>query len=87
MIALDGITKDVRALQYSLAIAFFFLTGEQEIKALKVKCSNGENGCSWMGELQSLENHLTTCEYALLRCTNTGSFAANAAKLRERKGR
>ena len=47
-----------------------FSPGEQEIKALKVKCNNDENGCGWIGELQSLDNHLTTCGYALLRCTN-----------------
>ena len=33
-------------------------------------CSNGENGCGWVGELRSLDNHLTMCEYALLRCPN-----------------
>ena len=49
---------------------YISLTGEQEIKALKVKCNNDENGCGWKGELRSLDNHLTTCEYALLRCTN-----------------
>ena len=51
-------------------IPYFFLTGEQEIKILKVKCKNDVNGCGWVGELQSLDNHLTTCRYALLRCTN-----------------
>jgi len=44
--------------------------GEQEINALKVKCNYDANGCDWAGELQSLDNHLATCEYALLRCTN-----------------
>ena len=52
-----------------LSIAFL-VTGEQEINALKVRCNNDENGCDWMGELRSLDNHLTTCEYALLPCTN-----------------
>ena len=33
-------------------------------------CSNSENGCGWVGELRSLEYHLTTCGYTLLRCTN-----------------
>ena len=33
-------------------------------------CSNCDNGCGWMGELRSLDYHLTTCGYALLRCTN-----------------
>ena len=33
-------------------------------------CSNCENGCGWVGELRSLDYHLTTCGYALLCCTN-----------------
>ena len=33
-------------------------------------CNNSENGCGWVGELRSLDNHLTACEYLLLRCTN-----------------
>ena len=48
----------------------FFCIGEQEIKSLKVMCSNTENGCGWVGELQSLDDHLTTCAYALLHCPN-----------------
>ena len=44
--------------------------GEQEIKSLKVLCRNSENGCGWVGELRSLDNHLTTCEYTLLHCPN-----------------
>ena len=44
--------------------------GEQEIKSLNVKCNNCENGCGWLGELRSLDNHLKTCGYALLRCPN-----------------
>ena len=46
----------------------FLLTGDQEIKALKVMCNN--YGCGWTGELRSLNKHLTTCGYALLPCTN-----------------
>ena len=33
-------------------------------------CSNCENGCDWVGELRFLDDHLTTCEYALLCCPN-----------------
>ena len=51
-------------------IKFSSCIGEQEIKSLKVMCSNTENGCGWVGELRSLDDHLTTCEYELLRCTN-----------------
>ena len=51
-------------------LCIFFPIGEQEIKALKVKCNNSENGCDWVGELRSLDDHLTTCGYTLLRCPN-----------------
>ena len=33
-------------------------------------CSNSENGCGWVGELRSLDNHFKTCEYTLLSCPN-----------------
>ena len=33
-------------------------------------CSNCGNGCRWVGELRSLDNHLITCAYALLSCPN-----------------
>ena len=56
-------------MQYNFLL-YFFLLGEQEIKSLKVKCNNSENGCGWVGELQSLNDHLTTCEYTLLHCQN-----------------
>ena len=33
-------------------------------------CSNSENGCGWEGELRTLDDHLTSCAYALLHFTN-----------------
>ena len=33
-------------------------------------CSNSENGCGWVGELRSLDDHLTTCGYAFVCCPN-----------------
>ena len=46
-------------------------TGEREIRALKVRCNNNRNGCGWVGELRSLDDHLTTwCGFTLLQCTN-----------------
>ena len=33
-------------------------------------CSNSENGCGWVGELRSLDYHLTTCGYTFLHCPN-----------------
>ena len=44
------------------------LIGSQEVKALKLVCENLENGCGWIGELRSLEEHLSKCEYALIPC-------------------
>ena len=46
------------------------MTGERDIKALKVKCDNLDNGCQWVGELRSLEEHVLNCVYTLLPCTN-----------------
>ena len=48
----------------------YFCIGGQEIKSLNVKCNNSENECGWVGELRSLDDHLTTCGYTLLRCQN-----------------
>ena len=47
-----------------------YMTGERDIKALKVKCDNLHNGCQWVGELRSLEGHVQNCDYTLLPCTN-----------------
>ena len=44
--------------------------GERHILSLNVKCDNTDNGCEWIGELHSLENHLTTCGFTLLPCPN-----------------
>ena len=38
--------------------------------SLKVKCDNTANGCQWIGELRSIEEHLTNCDFALLPCPN-----------------
>ena len=46
------------------------MTGERDIMALKVNCDNLDNGCQWVGELRSLEEHVQNCDYTLLPCTN-----------------
>ena len=38
--------------------------------SLQVYCDNAVNGCSWIGELKSLEGHSTSCDFALLPCPN-----------------
>ena len=40
------------------------------MKSLRVRCDNLDNGCQWVDELRSLQEHLLTCGYALLPCTN-----------------
>ena len=43
---------------------------ERRIKELKVKCDNKRNGCKWRKELAQLEEHLSKCGYAYVRCKN-----------------
>ena len=67
------VTSDLQSIKLYLQFCnqiLYFHVGEQEIKSLKVICRNSDNGCDWEGELQSLDDHLTTCEYTLLRCPN-----------------
>ena len=40
------------------------------MKSLRVRCDNLDTGCQLVGELRSLQEHLLTCGYALLPCTN-----------------
>ena len=44
--------------------------GERDILSLKTKCDNTTNGCEWSGELRSLDEHLTNCDFSLLPCPN-----------------
>ena len=48
----------------------FICLGARHTQALRVKCDNLDNGCQWVGELRSLQEHLLTCGYALLPCTH-----------------
>ena len=44
--------------------------GEREIKALGVRCVNMERGCRWTGTIGTLDNHIATCQFALVPCPN-----------------
>ena len=37
---------------------------------MRIKCENEEDGCEWVGELRSLEDHLQLCDYTKLPCPN-----------------
>ena len=55
---------------WPIRFIYYHILGARNIRALKVKCSNLDNGCQWTGELGELETHLQSCDYALLPCTN-----------------
>ena len=59
----------------------FLCLGARHTQALKVKCDNLDNGCQWVGELCSLQEHLLTCGYALLPCTNQCKNGTNPVKV------
>ena len=37
---------------------------------MKVHCDNKADGCEWTGELRSLEEHLTGCDFSFVPCPN-----------------
>ncbi|XP_047143913.1 TNF receptor-associated factor 6-A isoform X6 [Hydra vulgaris] len=43
---------------------------ERAILQLKVKCDNFLKSCQWTGELKTINNHLTSCEYQEVKCLN-----------------
>ncbi|XP_065658888.1 TNF receptor-associated factor 5-like [Hydra vulgaris] len=43
---------------------------ERVILQLKVKCDNFLKSCQWTGELKTINNHLTSCEYQEVKCLN-----------------
>ncbi|XP_065659307.1 TNF receptor-associated factor 3-like isoform X1 [Hydra vulgaris] len=43
---------------------------ERAILQLKVKCDNFLKSCQWTGELKTINNHLTSCEYEEVKCLN-----------------
>ena len=45
----------------------------REINELKIRCTNGKAGCTWMGALSNLKTHLESekgCGYVEVHCTN-----------------
>ena len=46
----------------------------REIIALKIYCTNSEEGCKWQGTINetgtSIDTHLNSCTYQLVPCTN-----------------
>ena len=46
----------------SFIFTMMFL-GDRNIKEMKIKCDNSDNGCEWIGELCAVDEHLSTCDY------------------------
>ena len=47
----------------------------REINQLRIRCTNKEKGCKWVGELGALKDHLESdngCDYVMVTCSNTG---------------
>ena len=54
-------------------------TGKRDIQSLEVRCDNDQEGCQWIGELLSLENHFKNCGYTKIPCPN-GCHSASKRK-------
>ena len=51
------------------------------MKSLMVRC---DNGCKWVGELRSLEEHFSTCDNALVSCPNRCDTGNQKVKISRR---
>ena len=47
-----------------------YFKGDCDTKSLRVCCDNTTGGCEWVGELRSLEKHLSSCSFTPLPCPN-----------------
>ena len=54
----------------------------REINEFRVKCTNHEKGCDWVGELGDLEKHIKSddgCGFVMVECGNSGYFMIYSA--------
>ena len=66
--------KDSRSKQQyhflRIALPMYLLSGRREINALQVRCANSERGCQWTGTVGTLDDHIASCQFALVPCPN-----------------
>ena len=55
---------------YCSVLLIYFLSGRREINALQVRCANSERGCQWTGTVGTLDDHIASCQFALVPCPN-----------------
>ena len=53
-----------------IALPTYFLSGRREINELQVRCANSERGCHWTGTVGTLDDHIASCQFALVPCPN-----------------
>ena len=46
------------------------LSGRRDIDALQVICAKSERGCQWTGTVGTLDDHIASCQFALVPCPN-----------------
>lgn len=46
---------------------------DRGIKQLRVVCGHKSNGCDWSGELRSIRDHMDSCKYKEVECTDCGN--------------
>ena len=54
----------------SIALPTYFLSGRREINELQVMCASTERGCQWTGTVGTLDDHIASCQFALVPCPN-----------------
>ena len=64
-----------------IALLTYFLSGRREIDALQVKCANSERGCQWTGTVGTLDDHIASCQFALVPCPNKCEEDKDAGEL------
>ena len=53
-----------------MKFVFKLYLGARHTQALRVKCDNLDNGCQWVGELRSLQEHKLKCGFTPVYCIN-----------------
>ena len=62
----------------------------REINELRVRCTNREKGCGWVGALETLRDHQQSdngCQYEEVECPNTGYEGTELSKCQKKMER
>ena len=45
---------------------------DRAVRSLHIYCTNKKEGCSWLGEINDIVEHLNCCQYESIECENNG---------------